>query len=742
MLARPIHDHDVINENEKEVHHEPTNKFAFVVSVVVVVVIATSTTLTQYTMDMEERRTSQVNTESSTEFVPLLAEHGITKDDLEIAVRVLTAVSSLHPTSSYNKQRRKELSLKRKEQQQNCQKEEEEEEDDAEKEKVRQGVEDYKQAKLLRPFRKALAACLELHKLTMFQGRDEEEHYERKKLERTVKRQKTAERDMHKKYIASTALRKGRMERLQQLQQDGKDEETGKQQRLLMAQVMVPDGHVDTNGMVGNTTKRLLSCSPATNGEESDSKQQDTSPSTTQLPNLRSCYVCKVRYRDLHHFYDQLCPSCAALNWEKRHQQANLSNAVAVVTGSRVKIGYQVCLKLLRAGATVVATTRFPNAAVATYRQETDFDEWKDRLHVYGLDLRDVTGMEAFTRFLKMRYSERGIDILINNACQTVRRPVGYYTPIVEKELKLWKESDETHKMILADCSAFEHVRRKLDMDQRSDVRRPRLKSALQTKALLPSMSVETVEGDEEKDEESDNDKSALIVAKADTKQTPEIDEAVRVPFETTGLTHSAAMSQTILLPEDAGVSDSVLPPGVTDINGQQLDLRTTNSWLLKMEEVSTPEVMECMFVNAIAPFVLNSRLKPLMTIPHNESRPDRYIINVSAMEGKFYRYKMPNHPHTNMAKAALNMLTRTSAEDLAKHHRIFMNSVDTGWINDENPLERARKTAETNLFQTPIDEIDAAARIVDPIFTGVNGGKNEVKDYGKFLKDYRETEW
>jgi NAD(P)-dependent dehydrogenase (short-subunit alcohol dehydrogenase family) len=102
----------------------------------------------------------------------------------------------------------------------------------------------------------------------------------------------------------------------------------------------------------------------------------------------------------------------------------------------------------------------------------------------------------------------------------------------------------------------------------------------------------------------------------------------------------------------------------------------------------------------------------------------------------------MPNHPHTNMAKAALNMLTRTSAEDLAKHHRIFMNAVDTGWINDENPLEKASKIAKQNLFQTPIDEIDAAARILDPIFSGVNAGRAGEKESGKFLKDYRETEW
>jgi NAD(P)-dependent dehydrogenase (short-subunit alcohol dehydrogenase family) len=130
------------------------------------------------------------------------------------------------------------------------------------------------------------------------------------------------------------------------------------------------------------------------------------------------------------------------------------------------------------------------------------------------------------------------------------------------------------------------------------------------------------------------------------------------------------------------------------------------------------------------------------MAVPNDDSRPDRYVVNVSAMEGKFYRYKMPNHPHTNMAKAALNMMTRTSAEDFAEKHRIFMNACDTGWINDENPLEKASKTAANNLFQTPIDEVDAAARILDPVFSGVNGGRESEKEYGKFLKDYRETEW
>ena len=95
-----------------------------------------------------------------------------------------------------------------------------------------------------------------------------------------------------------------------------------------------------------------------------------------------------------------------------------------------------------------------------------------------------------------------------------------------------------------------------------------------------------------------------------------------------------------IILPEDIGVNEDILPQGVSDINGQQLDLRKTNSWLLKMEEVSTPELMECMFINAMAPYILNARLKPLMAIPATEQRPDRYIINVSAMEGKVSKHR------------------------------------------------------------------------------------------------------
>ena len=666
----------------------------------------------------EEKETIQQNDNDGAEneetgsatisaIVPQLKGDHITEEELKTAVRVLTAVAKL------NSRKRKKNN--------NTENGDNDQED---------GLELYKKSNL-RPLRKALAGCLELHRRTMFQGKSEEEHFEQRRQERTLKRQKMAERDLHKKYIADTALRRGRIEKLNKFKEEAKDEE---EQKLLA--MMIPDGHVDSLPNQKQQQPKMLK----ENVDNVEDKMEEDEPNI-KLPKLRSCYVCKVRYRDLHHFYDQLCPACASFNWEKRHQSADMSNRVAVVTGSRVKIGYQTCLKLLRAGATVVATTRFPNAAAEVYRKEPDFEQWKNRLQIYGLDLRDVTGLEAFTRFLKMTYSD-GIDVLINNACQTIRRPRGFYVPMVEKEQTLWKEADDTHKSLLQGCMQFENIRRKLHHDHHGKGQKALTGNGSEDSPLL-LMGMETDVQPDENDSVMKDEKPAAVDVVTVTEKPANGSIANQTShFETSGLSHSAAMSQMIILPEDVGVSNDVLPPGLTDINGQQLDLRRHNSWLLKMEEVSTPEVMECMFINAIAPFVLNSRLKPLMAIPNDESRPDRYIINVSAMEGKFYRYKMPNHPHTNMAKAALNMMTRTSAEDFAEQHRIFMNSVDTGWINDENPLEKASKTAANNLFQTPIDEVDAAARILDPVFSGVNGGRESEKEYGKFLKDYRETEW
>ena len=715
---------------------------------------------------------------------------GVSPEDVETTIRVLNAVTDLSHKNSSNKRKHVgsvEHSKKKKKQQTKANNDDDDDDESGaasrsegkKDNKENAGdyaflaadainiknipaadelLNEYRTSKELRPLRKAMIQCYnKIIKPTMFDGHSTiQEFRDHKESLTRIKKRKMADSRQQKKHIANTLLRKGRIEKLNAKLQEGEEEERSKFERLKLT--MVPDGHVDTGPSPTTTLSLPTNNTEAAAASSKDSRNvptvatveddDDDVETETVLPNLRSCYVCKVRFRKLHKFYDQMCPNCANLNWVNRHKTRDLTGKVAIVTGSRVKIGYQTCLKLLRAGCHVIATTRFPNSAVDSYRREPDFHIWKDNLEIYGLDLRDVTGLELFCRYLNRKLggennsSENGpvgLDILINNACQTIRRPAAYYLPACKKEQELWNDADETHKGLLNGCMEYERLRRRLHLSSgasssggssmaspatigNGSMTGPRLE------ANPPSSS--NSETASAKISDSENTQNVVLTTSSLAKAS-----AAPTPFETTGMSHSAASSQMVMCPEDVGVDDSVLPQGLSDINGQQLDLRKTNSWLLKMDQVSTPELMECMFVNAIAPFVLNSRLQPLLTKRREGIQCNRFVVNVSAMEGKFYRYKMANHPHTNMAKSALNMMTRTAAEDLAKNHHVYMNSIDTGWINDENPLERAAKTAEVNNFQTPIDEIDAAARLVDPIF-------DDSTVYGKFLKDYRETEW
>ncbi len=195
-----------------------------------------------------------------------------------------------------------------------------------------------------------------------------------------------------------------------------------------------------------------------------------------------------------------------------------------------------------------------------------------------------------------------------------------------------------------------------------------------------------------------------------------------------------ALLTQAPLLPGDERHDESVFPSGARDEHGQQVDLRISNSWSSTGENVSAVELLEVQAVNSFAPFLLLTRLAPLLRrSPH----PARYVVNVSAVEGNFRAGKSGKHPHTNMAKAALNMLTRTLAEDHAANG-IYVNSVDTGWISNEAPRPQAEQM-EAAGFRLPLDVIDAAARVCDPIFTGVRGCDNV---WGKYLKDFREAPW
>jgi NAD(P)-dependent dehydrogenase (short-subunit alcohol dehydrogenase family) len=395
------------------------------------------------------------------------------------------------------------------------------------------------------------------------------------------------------------------------------------------------------------------------------------------LTEEQLCYVCKVRYQTLHHFYDQLCPACADLNFAKRTELADLSGRVALLTGGRVKIGYQAGLKLLRAGAHLIVTTRFPRDSAARYAAEPDFADWSHRLEIYGLDLRHTPSVEAFCRQVMEKHDR--LDFIINNACQTVRRPPAFYEHMMERETAALHTLSADERKLLADFAGL---------------RGYHMLSDGSGAALERSMSA------------------------------------------VTGLTHSAELSQVPLLPEDHHADGELFPQGVLDQDLQQVDLRGRNSWRLLMAEVSSVELLEVQLVNAVAPFVLNARLKPLMLRTMNR---DKHIVNVSAVEGQFYRtQKTIRHPHTNMAKAALNMMTRTAAADYYADG-IHMNSVDTGWVTDEDPAAiAARKTIE-HRFHPPLDIVDGAARIVDPIISGINSGRHV---WGQFLKDYKPTDW
>ncbi|NDV95742.1 SDR family oxidoreductase [Dysgonomonas sp. 521] len=359
-----------------------------------------------------------------------------------------------------------------------------------------------------------------------------------------------------------------------------------------------------------------------------------------QLNSLDNCYACNQPFDRMHFFYSRLCPECAEYNYRQRFEPIDLTNRNVILTGGRVKIGYATALKVLRAGGNLILTSRFPALALEQLSNEPDYTQWKDRLIVYGLDLRNLRAVEDFIEFVKSEF--KYLDILINNAAQTIKYTDSYYTPLINNEALAFKKLENGSKLL------------------------PNKTSVTQETKLL------------------------------ELKDMPIVFDKNRF--------------------------------------GQPVDNREKNSWNSKLDEISMYELLEVNLINQISPYLLIKELKYLFL---KSEFPDRFIINVTSSEGQFsYTNKTIFHPHTNMTKAALNMMTRTSAEEFAED-AIYMNSVDVGWVSTGAKEELRKKQFEKG-YIPPLDSVDGAARILDPIRKIIGGNKL----YGKLLKNYKETNW
>ena len=406
-----------------------------------------------------------------------------------------------------------------------------------------------------------------------------------------------------------------------------------------------------------------------------------------KFKNFSKCYICKEKFSldNIHKFYGNLCTKCGEHNYSYRTIKLDLSGRIAIVTGGRVKIGYYISTKLLSYGCKVIITTRFPKDSLFKYQQDPNYEKWKDNLIIYPIDFRIFESTIKFINYIKENFTH--IDILINNAAQTLRRSSSYYNyllPIEATELN--KENDK--KIIKDDYISIQYSNPKIITNKQEILN-----------SLIP------------------------------LENTKNIDFQETLPL-------SVITSQIKIMEEKDQPSVTMMGS-----DGQPYDFTGgKNSWNFEFDEIPFQEFTEVQIINAWTPYYLCSKLKPLM-----EKSPfkDKYIVNVTAVEGIFNHYKRTTHVHTNMAKAALNMFTRTCGKYL-KNIGIYMTCVDTGWVNYMDEMNKLidkneKENYENKFNNIPLDELDGAMRVLQPIIEGI---KNKNYLYGILLKNYTTSVW
>ena len=444
---------------------------------------------------------------------------------------------------------------------------------------------------------------------------------------------------------------------------------------------------------------------------KNDNKEDNNNNKDKSKYIYKSCYICKQKLGldNINNFYGSLCKKCGDYNYSFREMKLDFTGRIAIVTGGRIKIGYFIVKKLLSYGCKVITTSRFPKDTLFKYKADPEYDLWKDNLIIYPIDFRIIQSTMKFVEYIKKNFSH--VDFLINNAAQTVRRTTEYYEYLMPVEVK--KLPKEDNKKIIN--NDYLNIQNQLS----ENFEKEKSKSFESTDFNIVKIDLQK----ESKKKQIINSLKSLI------NESNKNDNDTYIPL-------SVIASQIKIMEEKEQPKICIMGG-----EGQPYDFAEgKNSWNFELDEIPLEEFIEVQIINAWTPYYLCAKLKPLMM---KSPFPDKYIVNVTAVEGIFNHFKRSTHVHTNMAKAALNMLTRTCGKYLEKCG-IYMTCVDTGWVSHMNEMNKIidneeKDKSEYEMATVPLDELDGAMRVLHPIIEGI---KNKKYFSGILLKDYVKSKW